>query len=50
MWIAYAGSIDVVDLKSGVASLWQLSFDAYHEANYGMGRFLSEGEGEFWKR
>lgn len=48
MWMAYVDSIEVLDLKSGVRSLRQqfshLEFDALHEANYGMGRFMSMEE------
>lgn len=48
MWMAYVQEIPVVDLTSGIQHLHQtftnLSFDAYHEANYGMGRFYTMEE------
>lgn len=50
MWMAYVDNVEVVDLKSGLQSLNQqferLAFDAFHEANYGMGRYLSPEECE----
>lgn len=45
MWMAYVKDIEVSDLQSGVEYLSQtfsnLSFDARHEAVYGMGRLMS---------
>lgn len=45
MWMAYVNEIEIKDLKSGVKFLSQkfsnLSFDAHHEAVYGMGRIMS---------
>lgn len=48
MWMAYVESVEVFDLYSGVRSLRaqfsNLQFDAYHEAIYGMSRFMPMDE------
>lgn len=48
MWMAYIEEIPIVDLNSAIQYLHQtfsnLSFDAYHESNYGMGRFYTMEE------
>lgn len=45
MWMAYVNEIEIKDLRSGVQFLIQkfsnLSFDARHEAIYGMGTIMS---------